>query len=455
MYRIIRLVFGTLYPAYASYKAVRTKNVKEYVKWMMYWIVFAIFTCIETFTDVFLSWFPFYYEIKIMLVIWLLSPATKGSSFLYRKFVHPLLSSREQEIDEYISKAKEQSYKQVLDLGSKGMTALMQTAIKGGGGIVNHLRKSYSLGDLSDPGLTEGQDERDVIITDPRLRRRRVSPHRSSSTSSAHIYFSEVDVRADKITHVQSTEDISSSGYSSGEGLTKLQAREGLTRTGSLTRSRTGRTTRSTVPKKTTGVASDESDENEVFDTNIIFLNDKVKAIDRLTDEKSESSSEEFGDALDTMHGNRPTLTAPELTRDACEKRGGRYNKRAAPVPPIKATLVLTPGVVKNVGVDSCKEVFVQSPKTKRRSSNSSGSSSKRKNRFSMLLKLPKKIGLWPSLADSKHSKSAGDLPTVDSSSTSRTSPCGSRLSIKSLTESPLSHRRLKIVRKLLDEDDD
>lgn len=40
--------------------------------------------------------FPFYYEIKIILVIWLLSPATKGSSILYRKFVHPMLSSREQ-----------------------------------------------------------------------------------------------------------------------------------------------------------------------------------------------------------------------------------------------------------------------------------------------------------------------------------------------------------------------
>lgn len=35
-----------------------------------------------------------------------------------------------QEIDEYISKAKEQSYKQVLDLGSKGMNVLMQTALK-------------------------------------------------------------------------------------------------------------------------------------------------------------------------------------------------------------------------------------------------------------------------------------------------------------------------------------
>lgn len=66
------------------------------VKWMMYWIVFAFFTCIETFTDIFVSWIPFYYEIKVALVFWLLSPATKGSSTLYRKFVHPMLTRHEQ-----------------------------------------------------------------------------------------------------------------------------------------------------------------------------------------------------------------------------------------------------------------------------------------------------------------------------------------------------------------------
>lgn len=62
---------------------------------MMYWIVFAFFSCIETFTDIFLAWFPFYYEVKVIIVLWLLSPATKGSSTLYRKFVHPMLTRRE------------------------------------------------------------------------------------------------------------------------------------------------------------------------------------------------------------------------------------------------------------------------------------------------------------------------------------------------------------------------
>ena len=104
--RVISLGLGTLYPAYASYKAVSTKNVKEYVKWMMYWIVFALFTSAEMFADFFLSfWFPFYYELKIMFLLYLLLPATKGSSLLYRKFVHPALLSREQKIDELIEAA--------------------------------------------------------------------------------------------------------------------------------------------------------------------------------------------------------------------------------------------------------------------------------------------------------------------------------------------------------------
>lgn len=84
--RAVILTAGTLYPAYRSYKAVRTKDVKEYVKWMMYWIVFALFCVSETVADILVAfWFPFYYEIKIIFVLWLISPWTKGASILYRK----------------------------------------------------------------------------------------------------------------------------------------------------------------------------------------------------------------------------------------------------------------------------------------------------------------------------------------------------------------------------------
>ncbi|MGH0120102.1 UNVERIFIED_CONTAM: hypothetical protein FKN15_062792 [Acipenser sinensis] len=127
--RLVVLIFGTLHPAYSSYKAVKSKDVKEYVKWMMYWIVFALFTMAETFTDIFLCWIPFYYELKIAFVVWLLSPYTKGSSVLYRKFVHPMLSSKEKEIDDYLSQAKDKSYDALVHFGRKGLNVAATAAV--------------------------------------------------------------------------------------------------------------------------------------------------------------------------------------------------------------------------------------------------------------------------------------------------------------------------------------
>ncbi|XP_051514827.1 receptor expression-enhancing protein 2 [Myxocyprinus asiaticus] len=164
--RMVVLAFGTLYPAYSSYKAVKTKNVKEYVKWMMYWIVFALFTTAETITDMFLSWFPFYFELKIAFVIWLLSPYTKGSSVLYRKFVHPMLSNKEKEIDEYITQAKDRSYETMMRFGKRGLniaaTAAVTAATKGQGVLSDKLR-SFSMQDLT---LIQNEDELQLDGTD-------------------------------------------------------------------------------------------------------------------------------------------------------------------------------------------------------------------------------------------------------------------------------------------------
>ncbi|TRY55561.1 hypothetical protein DNTS_023157 [Danionella cerebrum] len=157
----MRLVFGNMYPAYYSYKAVKTKNVKEYVRWMMYWIVFALFTVVETVTDLTIAWFPLYYEIKIAFVIWLLSPYTRGASLIYRKALHPLLTSREREIDDYIVQAKERSYETMVNFGKQGLnlaaTAAVSAAVKASGqGAITEKLRSFSMHDLTQISQDDG-----------------------------------------------------------------------------------------------------------------------------------------------------------------------------------------------------------------------------------------------------------------------------------------------------------
>lgn len=98
-------------------------------------------------------------------MIWLLSPYTKGSSVLYRKFVHPTLSNKEKvgqfyvyiriflfvsqmfphpdnlfscffyisewfkEIDEYITQAKDRSYETMMRFGKRGLNLAANAAV--------------------------------------------------------------------------------------------------------------------------------------------------------------------------------------------------------------------------------------------------------------------------------------------------------------------------------------
>uniref|UniRef100_A0A8C5RSG0 Receptor accessory protein 4 n=1 Tax=Laticauda laticaudata TaxID=8630 RepID=A0A8C5RSG0_LATLA len=200
--RAVQLLLGTLYPAYASYKAVRNKDVREYVRWMMYWIVFALFMATETVTDTFVSWFPFYYEIKMAFVVWLLSPYTKGASLLYRKFVHPTLSSKEKEIDHFICQAKERGYESLVSFGKRSMNVAATVAVQGQGALAGRLR-SFSMQDLrsmpetamvhySDPLYLEEQQ----LCRRPIGRRPAVQQPGSDSDEEGEDYWSDSELSA-------------------------------------------------------------------------------------------------------------------------------------------------------------------------------------------------------------------------------------------------------------------
>ena len=65
----------------------------------MYWIVLAFFSAFETVADIFVFWFPLYYEIKLVFILWLILPQTRGHILVYRYLVHPILARHEEAID--------------------------------------------------------------------------------------------------------------------------------------------------------------------------------------------------------------------------------------------------------------------------------------------------------------------------------------------------------------------
>nr|Q5HZP8.1 RecName: Full=Receptor expression-enhancing protein 3-B [Xenopus laevis]AAH88933.1 LOC496337 protein [Xenopus laevis] len=204
--KAVVLVFGILYPAYNSYKAVRTKNVKEYVRWMMYWIVFALYTVTETIADLTVSWFPLYFELKIAFVVWLLSPYTRGASLLYRKFLHPLLSSKEKEIDDYIVQAKEKGYETMVNFGKQGLNlaanAAVTAAVKSQGAITERLR-SFSMHDLTD---VQGDETAETRFFPDGQKKPRASVSDSSGFSS--LRKDSGDDRTDEDVEVNSEDEV-------------------------------------------------------------------------------------------------------------------------------------------------------------------------------------------------------------------------------------------------------
>jgi receptor expression-enhancing protein 1/2/3/4 len=155
--RCIIITIGTLYPGYRSYKSLINADLREVVSCLRYWIVFSIFLACETVTDIVLSWFPFYYWIKILIVLWMISPA--GSTLLYKRFVQPVLKEREQEIDELLEQTKQKGYSTLLDLTNKGFryasNVFLNTAVLGQAYLGEHLKRSLSTSDIN-TGPTKG-----------------------------------------------------------------------------------------------------------------------------------------------------------------------------------------------------------------------------------------------------------------------------------------------------------
>jgi len=94
------------YPAYASIKAIESVQTSDDTKWLMYWVVFSVFSVIEFFSDILLNWFPLYWLAKCVFLIWCYLPiSANGTNFIYKRIVRPFFLKHQGAVDGLLQQA--------------------------------------------------------------------------------------------------------------------------------------------------------------------------------------------------------------------------------------------------------------------------------------------------------------------------------------------------------------
>ncbi|GMI39662.1 hypothetical protein TrCOL_g10461 [Triparma columacea] len=87
--KLVSDLVGFVYPAYASFKAIDSADPNDDTQWLTYWVVFAVFSIIESAASILVSWIPFYFFIKLTFLIWLYHPSTLGAVVVYTSVIRP------------------------------------------------------------------------------------------------------------------------------------------------------------------------------------------------------------------------------------------------------------------------------------------------------------------------------------------------------------------------------
>ena len=65
-----------------------------------------MFTLLDEFGGIVLSFIPFYFYIKLGFFVWLMAPQTRGAEVFYRNVLKPILVANKDKIEKFIAEIK-------------------------------------------------------------------------------------------------------------------------------------------------------------------------------------------------------------------------------------------------------------------------------------------------------------------------------------------------------------
>ena len=76
LFTLFTFSIGFVYPAYCSVRALESRSKDDDTQWLTYWVVFALFSVIEFFSDILVGWVPFYWLTKVTIIFYYYSYTT-------------------------------------------------------------------------------------------------------------------------------------------------------------------------------------------------------------------------------------------------------------------------------------------------------------------------------------------------------------------------------------------
>ena len=73
LFTLFTFSIGFVYPAYCSVRALESRSKDDDTQWLTYWVVFALFSVIEFFSDILVGWVPFYWLTKVTIFFFIIS----------------------------------------------------------------------------------------------------------------------------------------------------------------------------------------------------------------------------------------------------------------------------------------------------------------------------------------------------------------------------------------------
>ena len=122
----VTCLVGVLCPTYMTLKVIESPEDDDDKQYLTYWVVYGLFSVIDTFTAFLVNRIPFYYTIKLAFLIWLFMPNFKGAVYVYNLIIGPIFRKYEYKfdkgVDKIVSKGK--------DLTEKAKETLEENQVK-------------------------------------------------------------------------------------------------------------------------------------------------------------------------------------------------------------------------------------------------------------------------------------------------------------------------------------